>query len=62
MQSPPTPIIGGDGDNIYTIALDNWNESSRVAGESAWLRAAPPYSPSGPDGTPLASTDSVIFP
>jgi type II secretory pathway pseudopilin PulG len=47
-----TPLAGVDEDNIYTIALDNWNLSSRIVGESPWLRASPPYS----------STDSVIFP
>lgn len=47
-----TPLAGVDGDNIYTIALDNWNPSSRIIGESPWLRASPPHS----------STDSVIFP
>lgn len=46
------PIAGIDQDNIYTIALDNWNLNSRVVGESPWLRASPPFS----------STDSVIFP
>lgn len=47
-----TPLAGVDQDNIYTIALDNWNLSSRIVGESPWLRGAPPSS----------STDSVIFP
>lgn len=47
-----TPLAGIDGDNIYTIALDSWNEGGRVVGESPWLRASPPFS----------STDSVIFP
>lgn len=46
------PTIGVDGDNIYTIALDNTHEPSRTAGESPWMRASPPFS----------STDSVIFP
>jgi len=47
-----TPIVGIDEDNIYTIALDNFNEAARVVGESPWLRSSPPFS----------STDSVIFP
>lgn len=46
------PTAGVDGDNIYTIALDNINEASRTSGESPWLRSLPPFS----------STDSVIFP
>ena len=47
-----TPTAGMDGDNIYTISLDNFNLSSRAIGELPWLRSLPPQS----------STDSVIFP
>lgn len=55
------PTVGVDGDNIYTIALDNVNESSWVAGESPWQRSLPPFTPFGVSST-LSSTDSVIFP
>ena len=56
------PIVGVDRDNIYTIALDNTHSASRMAGESPWVRSAHPYAPVDADGTPLSSTDSVIFP
>lgn len=53
-----TPVIGVDGDNIYTVALDNTDLSSRMMGESPWVRSAHPYLAPGQN----ASTDSVIFP
>ncbi len=56
------PTVGVDGDNIYTVALDNYNESSRVAGESPWMRSQPPFFPFIFDAPRLSSTDSVIFP
>jgi prepilin-type processing-associated H-X9-DG protein len=56
------PIIGVDGDNIYTVALDNLTEASRVIGESPWRRLAHPLQPVDAEGVLLASTDSVIFP
>lgn len=56
------PIIGIDNDNIYTIALDNVRESSRVGGESPWVRNAHPFAPFDANGVALPSTDSVIFP
>lgn len=57
------PTIGVDGDNIYTVALDNSNEASRVAGEPPWRRSLPPFCPPpNADGVQLWSTDSVIFP
>lgn len=52
------PTIGIDGDNIYTVALDNEFEVSRTHGESPWLRSAPPFVAPGA----WSSTDSVIFP
>ncbi len=55
------PTVGVDGDNIYTIALDNVNEASRVIGESPWLRSLPPFAPIDAPFT-YSSTDSVIFP
>jgi prepilin-type processing-associated H-X9-DG protein len=57
-----TPIVGVDQDNIYTVMLDNRRESSRVVGESPWMRSAHPYAPFDDAGQPLSSTDSVIFP
>ena len=57
-----TPVVGVDQDNIYTVALDNANLISRMAGESPWVRKAHPYAPVDAAGTPLASTDSLIFP
>jgi len=53
-----TPVVGVDGDNIYTVALDNTDLSSRMIGESPWVRSAHPYLAPGQN----ASTDSVIFP
>lgn len=52
------PTIGVDGDNIYTVALDNEFEVSRTHGESPWTRSAPPHWKPGV----WSSTDSVIFP
>jgi len=62
VQFRRVPTVGVDGDNIYTVALDNYNESSRVAGESPWMRSLPPFLPFDSDGAPFSSTDSVIFP
>jgi prepilin-type processing-associated H-X9-DG protein len=56
------PVIGVDGDNIYTVALDNLTEASRVIGESPWRRSAHPFQPVDAEGVLLSSTDSVIFP
>jgi len=56
------PIVGIDNDNIYTIAFDNVRESSRVGGQSPWVRNAHPFTPVDASGVSLASTDSVIFP
>ena len=57
-----TPTAGIDHDNIYTVALDNVHLAARAAGESPWMRSAPPFTSLDPDGEPMASTDSVIFP
>lgn len=56
------PVVGIDGDNIYTVALDNLVAASRVMGESPWRRSAHPFQPVSAEGELLASTDSVIFP
>ena len=57
-----TPLAGVDHDNIYTVALDNARESSRVVGESPWRRSAHPYLPVSETQSSLTSTDSLIFP
>ena len=56
-----TPAVGVDGDNIYTVALDNQSSSGRIAGESPWARSAHPFISSTGTTTPVC-TDSVIFP
>lgn len=57
-----TPIVGIDLDNIYTAALDNVNASSRIRGESPWVRNAHPFAPRDAEGKPIASTDTLIYP
>ena len=38
-----TPTAGINGDNIYTVALDDQSESGRMVGESPWARSAHPF-------------------
>ncbi len=56
------PTVGIYYDNIYTIALDNLDQASRIVGESPWARSAHPLEMTDDRGSPTPTGDSVIFP
>ncbi len=56
------PIVGIDRDNIYTVAIDGSDPSCVTAGESPWVRHAPPLVRIDAATGEPACTDSVIFP
>ncbi len=57
-----TPVVGIDHDNIYTVAVDGSDPSCVTAGESPWVRHAPPLVRIDAATGKPACTDSVIFP
>lgn len=64
----PTPLAGVNGDNIYTLMTDGWDETgfNRIHGQSPhYASITNPYPGQhamGPDSFSYSTTDSLIYP